>query len=201
MAGRKIVHGPIAIGGCAACHQFKGGGERYALIAEGAELCFKCHDEFRKATTRTHKHEPASEGRCTACHDPHGSQEKFQLRRYVSDLCFSCHADVQPLGGKSSHDPFQKGRCDMCHTPHGTDRDDKLLRLPGDRQCLSCHPDLPSRGHVHPSGQKTQRKLPADIVLDNMGRLLCMSCHEAHESGEIKLLRKGSCDRCHEKQF
>ncbi len=201
MAGRKIVHGPIAIGGCSSCHRFKEGGVRYGLIADGAELCLTCHDEFRKALTRSNKHEPASEGRCTACHDPHGSQEKFQLRRYVSDLCYSCHSDAQPLGGKSSHEPYQKGRCDMCHAPHGTDRDDKLLRLPGDRQCLSCHPDLPKRGHVHPSGTGTKRKLPEDIVLDNAGRLLCLSCHLAHESGEVKLLQKGGCDRCHEKQF
>jgi predicted CXXCH cytochrome family protein len=201
MSGRKIVHGPIAIGGCASCHRFKGAGERYGRIAEGAELCFTCHDEFRKALTRPHKHEPASEGRCTACHDPHGSQEKFQLRRYVADLCYSCHTDTMPLGGASSHEPYRRGRCDECHTPHGTDRDDKLLRLPGDRQCLSCHPDLPKRGHVHPSGAKTERKLPDDIELDAAGRLICRSCHTAHESGEVKLLHKGGCDRCHEKQF
>jgi predicted CXXCH cytochrome family protein len=201
MSGRKIVHGPIAIGGCSSCHLFKGGEHRYARNAEGAELCFGCHDESRGAASRKFKHEPAADGRCTACHDPHGSQEKFQLRRYIGDQCYSCHSDSQPLGGKSSHDPYQKGRCDVCHAPHGTDREAKLLRLPGDRQCLSCHPDLPSRGHVHPSGATTKMKLPEDILLDSGGRLLCLSCHEPHESGEIKLLKKGGCERCHEKKF
>ncbi|HEY3489378.1 MAG TPA: cytochrome c3 family protein [Candidatus Deferrimicrobiaceae bacterium] len=201
MSDRKIVHGPIAIGGCSSCHRFKGGDRRYALNAEGAELCFECHDEIRNATNKPNKHEPASEGRCTACHDPHGSQEKFQLRRYISDLCYSCHEGVQPLGGKSTHEPYQKGQCNVCHLPHGSSRDDKLLRLPGDRQCLSCHPDLPQRGHVHPSGTGTRMKLPENIVLDNEGRLLCLSCHEPHESGEIKLLQKGGCERCHEKKF
>lgn len=201
MSGRKVVHGPIAIGGCSSCHRFKGPGERYGLVLQGAELCFECHDEVRSAITRQHQHEPAAQGRCTGCHDPHGSPEKFQLRRYVSDLCYSCHTDTQPLGGKSIHDPYSKGRCDMCHAPHGSDRDEKFLRLPGDRLCLSCHGDLPKRGHVHPSGKSTHRKLPEGIRLDDSGRLLCMSCHEAHEADEIKLLQKGGCDRCHEKMF
>jgi predicted CXXCH cytochrome family protein len=204
MSGRKIVHGPIAIGGCSSCHRFKGPGERYGLNAKGAELCLECHEEKKNSFNRPFKHEPAAEGRCTACHDPHGSQDKFQLRRYISDLCISCHTDSQSLGGKSIHEPFGSGRCDMCHTSHGSDRDPKFIRLPGDRLCLSCHPDLPKRGHLHPTGaiaSTLKMKLPEDVLLDNGGRLICMSCHEPHESGEFKLLQKGGCDRCHEKKY
>ncbi|HEY5997288.1 MAG TPA: cytochrome c3 family protein [Candidatus Deferrimicrobiaceae bacterium] len=197
MAGRKEIHGPIGIGGCASCHRFRGEGERYGRIGEGDELCFSCHDDMRRARTRAYKHEPASEGRCTACHDPHGSPEKYYLRRHVGDLCLSCHADSQSLRGRSVHPPFRDGRCDLCHVAHGSDDDPKFLRLGGDRFCSSCHADLAGRWHSHPVGVKPKMKLPPEVRLDNAGRLVCRSCHQGHESNEEKLMPEGGCSSCH----
>lgn len=198
MGERKVVHGPIAIGGCSSCHDFQGKEHRYDRPAEGAELCFGCHDEERKAFTRSHRHEPAADGSCTACHDPHGSSEKFVLRRYVADLCFGCHNDAESAASAVSvHEPFRNGRCDQCHLPHGSDRPDAFLKVEPARFCQSCHESVEAGGHLHFFRGKAKMTLPEDVALDNAGNFTCLSCHDPHEATGKKLLRGAGCDRCH----
>lgn len=196
LTGQKVVHGPIPIGGCAPCHQFGSKPNRYEPVAQGQDLCFKCHEEKRKDLIRTFLHGPMSAGLCTICHNPHGSSEKFQLRRYAGDLCVMCHEGIKAVAfRKTVHRPVNDGACTKCHEAHSSDRNDGFLKAPGNALCLGCHTGISRSSHTHPFGvpPKTERM----IKLDKEGNLVCLSCHEAHASDEPKLLVKGGCGKCH----
>jgi len=196
LTGQKVVHGPITIGGCAPCHQFGSKPNRYAVIASGQELCFKCHEEKRKDLIKTYLHGPMSAGLCTICHSPHGSSEKYQIRRYVGDLCVMCHESVKGAAfRKVVHKPVADGGCTGCHEPHSSNRNDNFLKLPGNDLCLSCHGKSAGLNHTHAYGVPPKKELP--VTLDKDGNLACASCHEAHASDEGKLLKKGGCGLCH----
>ena len=68
------VHAPVAGGECSSCHRESGGKvhprEKGAvtLVAEGAQLCYQCHDS---KAAKKYIHSPVASGDCTACHDPH----------------------------------------------------------------------------------------------------------------------------------
>jgi predicted CXXCH cytochrome family protein len=68
------VHGPLAAGGCRACHEPHSSPNRYLLVSESEQFCFRCHDRER---LRGHA---GDEPKCTSCHDAHMSTKKFLLR-------------------------------------------------------------------------------------------------------------------------
>ncbi len=196
LTGQKFVHGPITIGGCAPCHQFGSKPNRYAVIARGQELCFKCHEEKRKDLIKSYLHGPMSAGLCTICHSPHGSSEKYTLRRYVGELCLMCHEGMKGAAfRKVVHKPVNDGACAQCHEPHSSSRNDNFLKLPGNDLCLSCHKGLNRTSHTHPYGVPPKTEIP--VKLDKNGNLTCLSCHEPHAGDEGKLMRKGGCSACH----
>jgi predicted CXXCH cytochrome family protein len=196
LTGMRVVHGPITIGGCAPCHQFSSRPNRYEVIVQGQELCFRCHEEKRKDLIKSFLHGPMSAGLCTICHSPHGSSEKFQLRRYVGDLCVMCHEGLKTVSfRKVVHKPVIDGSCSACHDPHSSERNDNFVKKPGNDLCLSCHKDLTRMTHNHPYGVPPKQERM--IKLDKQGNLLCLSCHEAHAGDEQKLLVKGGCSKCH----
>ena len=196
LTGMRVVHGPITIGGCAPCHLFSSRPNRYEVIAQGQDLCFKCHEEKRKDLLKAYLHGPMSAGLCTICHSPHGSPEKYQLRRYVGDLCVMCHEGMKSVSFKKYiHKPVNDGACTACHEPHSSDRNDNFLKKPGNDLCLSCHTGVSRTSHTHPFGVPPKKERL--IKLDKDGNLLCISCHEAHAGDEPKLLVKGGCSKCH----
>ncbi len=196
LTGQRVVHGPITIGGCAPCHKFTSKPNRYDVVAQGQDLCFKCHEEKRKDLIKTYLHGPMSAGLCTICHSPHGSSEKYQLRRYVGDLCVMCHEAIKSATyRKVVHKPVNDGACAKCHEPHSSARNDNFLKLPGNDLCLSCHAGLKERGHTHVWGVPPKKERP--IKLDKNGNLVCLSCHEPHAGEEPKLMVKGGCGGCH----
>ena len=196
LTGMRVVHGPVTVGGCAPCHQFSSRPNRYEVLAQGQDLCFKCHEEKRKDLIRSFLHGPMSAGLCTICHSPHGSSEKYQLRRYVGDLCVMCHEGLKSVSfRKSVHKPVIDGACAACHEPHSSQRNDNFVKKPGNALCLSCHPGVNRTSHNHPFGvPPKQERL---IKLDKEGNLVCTSCHEPHAGDEAKLLVKGGCSKCH----
>jgi predicted CXXCH cytochrome family protein len=197
LTGMRVVHGPIPIGGCAPCHQFSSRPNRYEVLAQGQDLCFRCHEEKRKDLIRSYLHGPMSAGLCTICHNPHGSAEKYQLRRYVGDLCVMCHEAMKTVAfRKVVHKPVNDGACAACHEPHSSVRNDNFLKRPGNALCLSCHTGVSRTSHAHPFGVPPKRERM--IKLDKEGSLLCVSCHEPHAGDEPKLLVKGGCSKCHE---
>lgn len=196
LTGQRVVHGPIPIGGCAPCHRFSSKPNRYEVLVQGQELCFKCHEEKRKDLIKTYLHGPMSGGLCTICHNPHGSSEKFLLRRYAGDLCVMCHEGVKAVSFKKVvHKPVNDGACARCHEPHSSTRNDNFLKMPGKDLCLSCHTGVSRSSHSHPFG--VPPKVERLIKLDKDGNLICQSCHESHASDETKLLVKGGCATCH----
>ena len=196
LTGMRVVHGPITIGGCAPCHQFSSRPNRYEVLAQGQELCFKCHEEKRKDLIKSFLHGPMSGGLCTICHSPHGSSEKHQLRRYVGDLCVLCHEGLKTVSfRKVVHKPVNDGACSACHESHSSERNDNFVKKPGNDLCLSCHKTLNRTTHNHPYGVPPKQERM--IKLDKEGKLVCISCHEAHAGDEPKLLVKGGCAKCH----
>jgi predicted CXXCH cytochrome family protein len=196
LTGLRVVHGPITIGGCAPCHQFSSRPNRYEVLAQGQDLCFKCHEERRKDLIRAYLHGPLSAGLCTICHSPHGSSEKYQLRRYVGDLCVMCHEGLKAASLKKAvHKPVNDGACTSCHESHSSERNDNFVKKPGNALCLSCHTTINGDTHSHPFGVPPKKERL--IKLDKQGNLFCESCHEAHAGDEPKLLVKGGCAKCH----
>jgi hypothetical protein len=47
------------------------------LRAQGAELCYSCHDRVREQVgSSSFIHGPVAAGFCIVCHDPHGANER-----------------------------------------------------------------------------------------------------------------------------
>ena len=196
LTGMRVVHGPVTIGGCAPCHLFSSRPYRYEVLAQGQDLCFKCHEEKRKDLIRSFLHGPMSAGLCSICHSPHGSSEKYQLRRYVGDLCVMCHEGMKSVSfRKDIHKPVNDGACTACHDSHSSERNDNFVKKPGNELCLSCHAGVTQASHTHPFGVPPKKERL--IKLDKEGNLLCTSCHEPHAGDEAKLMVKGGCAKCH----
>jgi predicted CXXCH cytochrome family protein len=112
-------HGMLNRKDCFACHDEHG--RSFAIAADDAALCSKCHD--RRGGTRF-VHGPVAIGSCTVCHDPHGQTNPAFLVRSGEDLCFLCHAEVDVLKhlvGQGGALLREKG-CTFCHDPHQADR-------------------------------------------------------------------------------
>jgi predicted CXXCH cytochrome family protein len=167
LTGMRVVHGPITVGGCAPCHNFSSRPNRYEVLAQGQDLCFKCHEEKRKDLIRSFLHGPMSAGLCTIC----------------------------GLVQEELHKPVNDGACTACHEPHSSQRNDNFVKKPGNALCLSCHTGVNRTTHNHPFGVPPKKEQL--IKLDKEGNLVCASCHEHHAGDEPKLLVKGGCAKCH----
>jgi predicted CXXCH cytochrome family protein len=74
---KKYVHGPLASGGCLACHDPHSSQYRYLLVSESDGFCLRCHDA--EAMARIAAHEGVGES-CTTCHDAHLSDTQYLLK-------------------------------------------------------------------------------------------------------------------------
>jgi predicted CXXCH cytochrome family protein len=74
---KKYIHGPLASGGCLACHDPHGSRYRYFLVSESDTFCVYCHD--RQAIARIEAH-AGMQGQCTECHDAHMSDKQYLLK-------------------------------------------------------------------------------------------------------------------------
>jgi predicted CXXCH cytochrome family protein len=178
MGKDKFVHGPVAIGNCAACHKSEGK-HKFSPIKSAAEYCYMCHDKVNAKNT---VHKPVKEGNCTKCHDPHQSAYKYQLRAEGTALCFLCH-DKKIAAGKFVHGPVAVGGCTMCHNPHQADFP-KLLSGAGNAVCFQCHTDKVE-------AFKGKKFIHAPVK-DN-----CVNCHSPHSGDyQYNLSRDGSRELC-----
>jgi predicted CXXCH cytochrome family protein len=75
LTGKK-VHGPLASGGCTACHDPHGSPNRLFLVSDSQGFCLTCHD--RDAVLKRDVH--SGDGECTACHDAHTSSNAYLLK-------------------------------------------------------------------------------------------------------------------------
>lgn len=73
----RYVHGPLASGGCTACHDPHSSPNRYLLVSATDTFCFSCHEE--RDLSASPAHEGAGD-RCTDCHDAHMSDREHLLK-------------------------------------------------------------------------------------------------------------------------
>ena len=95
-------------------------------------------------------------------------------RRGFSD-CTRCHKAFGSKNKDRLHTAIKKGGCLACHIkPHNKEgRNEKWLRLPPDKLCVSCHSGAGfAKNHVHPPAARS-----------------CISCHDPHVSPSEKLLK------------
>ncbi len=192
--GLANSHAPVAEGECVSCHQQVqeqhpvAGGESFKLVAEGAKLCYQCHDSYSR---KLNLHQPVKDGECTACHDPHGRSSGRQLLAADHDLtqvCLACHDDAA-FKGEYVHGPAASGACTECHDPHGADQP-SLLKQALTKSCVRCHADmaegLETAAYVHSAVRESD----------------CTSCHNPHSAPAIGLLQKdleSLCLECHKR--
>ena len=103
-------------------------------------------------------------------------------------------------------------QCPKCHLAAGTRPDPGRISTGSDAVCLGCHA-RESIGRSHPVGVRPEEKyrkmkVPADLPLDDDGRIMCLTCHTAHGPYESYFLRRSSpnrgfedlCEACHGKR-
>ncbi|KAB0664478.1 cytochrome C [Oryzomonas japonica] len=187
IGGTQNMHEPVKEGDCSGCHKQTNplhplkGAKSFAMTAQGAALCYQCHDAFGKKKVL---HPPVKDGECAYCHKPHGGVGPFLLEGGDDQtaLCMGCH-DAAPFKQKVKHGPVAVGACTKCHNPHESN-EKALLRGPVWESCLKCHADflksLKGAAFIHPP------------VKDGP----CTSCHNPHGSAVPQLLKKKMPDVC-----
>ena len=129
-------------------------------------------------------------------------------------LCFASAlvaSDGPPRGDPHAHfrNPDQ---CPKCHLPPGPHQGPPRFSTGTDAFCHECH-TKGSMGRSHPVNVRPEEKyrrmkVPADLRLDDDGRIMCLTCHSAHESRVPYFLRRSSpgggfevlCEACHGKR-
>lgn len=178
-------HTPVAEGDCVGCHDPHQSEFRYSLKADGADLCFVCHDKamFDKA----HVHGPVGVGDCNVCHDPHASAEVHQLLAPPSEICLGCHEEQSDIPGRRHQHPPVADACVTCHNPHSNDAAFLLAKdSPG--LCYDCHEDI--------AGAMNLEHQHAPVAAGE-----CEKCHDVHGSANPKLFPRPQmelCLSCHE---
>ncbi len=184
----KSIHPPVAQGKCGECHNPHVAKYPGLLQAEGAALCYTCHQRAKLEFAKGVVHQPVRDGKCLGCHAPHASAHDGLLRKSLAETCFGCHQELAKPQAVT-HKPFASGQCNVCHQPHQA-KYGQLLKMEAGALCLSCHPQAQnSAGH---------RGFPGKISG-------CLTCHNPHGSSRKGLIRQylhapfaeKKCDSCH----
>jgi predicted CXXCH cytochrome family protein len=212
----KFVHGPVAVGGCTACHAVHQGNYPKLLRAAGNALCFECHSDKAEAfKNKKFIHEPVKES-CIQCHNPHSADYKYNFTSDGSqDLCFTCHTDKQKDISTVTvkHKGLDTGKkCLACHDPHVSDFVKQLTKQPADL-CMDCH----DKAFVSATGKIADMKALLANNKVHHGPIKqkdCSGCHNTHGSNNFRILRENFppvfyagydqnnyklCFTCHEK--
>ena len=186
---KKILHKPLQQGECIACHSPHGSPNKFQLLANGAALCFKCHD--KNLEKNRYVHGPVAVGGCILCHDPHSADYKFNLRAKGSELCFLCHTEKRKKfeEAKFQHKPVAEN-CANCHNPHSAPNK-FMMKSDIPQLCFDCHKDK----------KKYLEEVPFKHDAVTKERT-CLNCHDAHMSNIAKNLLlppMDLCMSCHDK--
>jgi predicted CXXCH cytochrome family protein len=73
------MHGPVAVGDCAECHDPHRSPLPHLLRMPVEKLCFLCHDRTPAGAKPAPCTRPSDDVRCTNCHNPHGGAARFFL--------------------------------------------------------------------------------------------------------------------------
>ena len=183
----KVVHGPVNVNACDACHTLTNPAEHKYEMARGkTEMCTFCHQVDTGGMPVVHK--PVADGDCLGCHDPHGGATIKFVRGgdNMAAMCATCHKDVI-ANKKNVHGPAAAGACVSCHPAHASQYP-KLLAAEGRDLCFSCHNEMKQQMATVAFQHKA---VEAD----------CSSCHDPHASDypmQTRLPPVELCTSCHE---
>ncbi len=179
LATAKVVHAPFK-DECEECHKRHTGdgsvvtGEA-GFVADGNDLCYKCHKPTVDTFKEAHKGYPVSDTECIGCHNPHATDTPKLIIGHVTQ---------------------KKLRCTSCHEKEG----DKVGYVEKKEiLCHTCHPvnvDIPH--NMNKASQEVQTRY-AKLIKGNKNE--CSLCHRAHgSSNEFNLVEGGNriCFMCHE---
>jgi predicted CXXCH cytochrome family protein len=176
---KQHVHGPVAVGACILCHEAHSSWKPKLLVAQGDELCSRCHeDRLRRDQQARHVHPPVAQD-CEKCHDPHSSDFPQQMRAPDRELCVSCHEDI---GQRIEKSPVVHGAvtdqqgCRNCHAGHSSSLPTLLKNSLLDT-CLGCHNE--------------------EIPLPNGRRVVNMAALLRDNPNHHGPIRQGDCSACH----
>jgi len=100
-------------------------------------------------------------------------------------------------------------QCPKCHLSPGLRQGYGRFSTETDAVCFGCHgKESMGRSHpvnVRPEEKYRKMKVPADLKLDDDGRLMCLTCHTAHGPYVSHFLRRSGpgrgfevlCESCH----
>ena len=114
---------------------------------------------------------------------------------------------------ENPHAHFRKpDQCPKCHISRGSRPGPDRFSTEANAVCLACHVKG-SMGRSHPVNVRPEEKyrkmrVPADLRLDDDGRIMCLTCHTAHGSYVMYFLRRTGpdggfdllCEACHGKR-
>jgi DmsE family decaheme c-type cytochrome len=127
---------------------------------------------------------------CTDCHSPHHAKTaKALLSQKQPELCYGCHAQQKAEFNKPFHHRVNEGlvTCGDCHNMHGGVNGRSLRSAKQqDQVCFKCHTDKQGPWVFEHAPVRTDG---------------CSSCHTAHGSNNVRLLKVNSvaslCLQCH----
>jgi len=103
-------------------------------------------------------------------------------------------------------------QCPKCHLFPGSQPAAGRFSTEANAVCLACH-TKGSMGRSHPVNARPEEKyrdmkVPADLRLDDGGRIMCLTCHTAHGQYVSYFLRRSGpgdafdvlCEACHGKR-
>lgn len=211
LAEGRVIHAPVELESCEACHDATGEGHRFATPDPVAEACLMCHDD--PASAGGHVHGPVAAGDCTACHDPHHAPREKLLRDDLPALCWRCHARVQTWDGRRAvrdvkgeidraetvHDAVELG-CDTCHPPHASGRAGLFTEsfpagpyaagIRGNYDlCFSCHDESLVDPAASDTGFRDGEKNLHAVHVNREKSRRCAFCHSPHGGG-LHLIRE-----------
>ncbi|MBP2679479.1 MAG: hypothetical protein H6Q82_2544 [Deltaproteobacteria bacterium] len=90
-------------------------------------------------------------------------------------------------------------QCPKCHLSTASPPAPARISTEANTVCLECHAkESLGRSHplnVRPEEKYRKMKVPADLRLDDDGRIMCLTCHTAHGPYVSYFLRRSGPDR------
>jgi predicted CXXCH cytochrome family protein len=186
----SVVHGPASAGACGACHQPHASPYPKLLMAQGRDLCLRCHvTTGHQIDSLPSVHEPVL-GDCLICHDPHATDNAAILSADPLTLCTGCH---QEIANKVEHAPTQhdavtsERSCLNCHAAHAAG-EARLLKQDTQSLCFECHNKVIKLEDGTELQDMKQLIENHDSLHGAIAQDSCVVCHEIHGGGHRRLL-------------
>jgi DmsE family decaheme c-type cytochrome len=175
----------------------------------GWRKCVRCHEkQSRVYVEGPHAREwdartPAADIGCERCHGPGLAHDldpgakglivgfTRTRPRDVNTLCLECHDKQQHAAWSTGMHDARNVSCIDCHSVHRPKSEAGHLKAVNEvATCATCHREKSAR---------MQRSAHMPV---REGKMTCSACHNAHGSGNTRLLRTGStvnesCLSCH----